>query len=193
MFAEGIAVPPIVATFLRWTWMRAMLHRGYWLVASLYLVVDARLSPAQLVLIGSAQGVVSLVAEIPTGVMADTISRKWSLVISQVLIGLSMVLTGLVTSFPVLVATQMLWGIGWTFASGADVAWITDELGRPDLTAAVLTAYARWQEIGAVTGMLLFGLLAWATGHGTSMVSAGVVMVLLGLSIVGPGFSPTNC
>ncbi len=140
--------------------MRAMLHRGYWLVASLYLVVDARLSPAQLVLIGSAQGVVSLVAEVPTGVMADTISRKWSLVSSQVLIGLSMMLTGLVTSFPALVATQMLWGFGWTFASGADVAWITDELGRPDLTDAVLTAYARWQQIGAVTGMLLFGLLA---------------------------------
>ncbi len=69
MSAEGITVPPIVATFLRWTWMRAMLHRGYWLVASLYLVVDARLSPAQLVLIGSAQGVVSLVTEVPTGVM----------------------------------------------------------------------------------------------------------------------------
>ena len=62
--------------------MRALLQRGYWLVASLYLVVDARLSPAQLVLIGSAQGVASLVAEVPTGVMADTISRKWSLVIS---------------------------------------------------------------------------------------------------------------
>jgi len=43
-------VPDIAATFLRWTWMRAVLHRGYWLVTNLYLIVDAHLSPVQLVL-----------------------------------------------------------------------------------------------------------------------------------------------
>jgi hypothetical protein len=60
----------------------------------------------------------------------------------------------------------------------------------------VLTASARWQEIGAVSGMLLFGLLAWATVRSTSMVSAGIVMVLLGLYIVARfterGFTPTR-
>jgi hypothetical protein len=39
----------LAAMFLRWTGMRAVLHRGYWLVASLYLVVDADLSAFQLV------------------------------------------------------------------------------------------------------------------------------------------------
>jgi hypothetical protein len=83
------------------------------------------LSPFQLVFLGTAQGITSLVFEVPTGVVADTLSRKWSLVISSVLMGSSMVATGLVTAFPALVMTQMAWGIAWTFASGADVAWMT--------------------------------------------------------------------
>src|SRR5689334_14237867 len=51
--------------FIRWTWLRAVLHNGWWLVTSVYLVVDAGLSPAQLVLIGSVQGGFSLVFEVP--------------------------------------------------------------------------------------------------------------------------------
>src|SRR5438874_11633121 len=102
----------IATHFVRWSWLRAALHSGYWLVTSLYLGLDARRSPFQLVLIGVAQGIVSLLFEIPTGVMADTISRKWSLVIFDILLGTSMVITGLVRRFPALLATQRLWGIG---------------------------------------------------------------------------------
>src|SRR6478672_854056 len=69
----------LVAVYLRWIWWRAALHRGWWLVTSVYLVVDARLSPSQLVLIGVAQGVTALVFEIPAGVVADAISRRWAL------------------------------------------------------------------------------------------------------------------
>jgi MFS family permease len=176
--------PDIAAIFLRWAGLRAALHRGYWLVTSLYLVVDAGLSPAELVLIGVAQGIVSLLFEIPTGVVADTISRRWSLIIFHSLVGGSMVVTGLVTSFPALAATQMLWGIAWTFASGADIAWLTDELNRPERTIAVLAAQARWQQIGAAGGMLTLGGLAWATGRGPAVVSAGVMMSLLGLYVL---------
>jgi MFS family permease len=117
--------------YSRWTWCRAVLHRGWWLVTSVYLVVDAHLSASELVLIGVAQSLVALVFEVPAGVVADTISRKWSLVVSHALMGTAMIATGLVTGFGPLVATQMLWGLSWTFASGADVAWITDELDEP--------------------------------------------------------------
>jgi hypothetical protein len=67
--------------------MRAVFHRGYWLVTSLYLVVDANLSAFQLLFIGTAQGLTALAFEIPTGVMADTISRKWSIVMAQLVMG----------------------------------------------------------------------------------------------------------
>lgn len=195
--SERPALGPNIATiFLRWSWLRAALHRGYWLVASLYLVIDAGLSPFQLVFIGVAQGIVALLFEIPAGVIADTISRKWSLVIFHSLVGISMVATGLVTAFPALVATQMLWGIAWTFASGADIAWLTDELNRPERTMAVLTAQGRWEQIGAASGMVGLGALAWATDRSTAMVTAGSMMALLGVYVAArfteQHFTPTR-
>jgi hypothetical protein len=68
--------PDLVAVFSRWIWWRTVLHNGWWLVTSVYLVVDAGLTPSQLVLIGVAQGVIALAFEIPAGVVADTISRR---------------------------------------------------------------------------------------------------------------------
>ena len=176
--------------------MRALCFRGYWLVTSLYLVVVADLSAFQLVFLGTAMELTVLASEIPTGVMADTISRKWSIVISHVLMGAGMLATGLVTAFPALVAAQMLWGFGWTFSSGADVAWITDELDDDLRIGRVLTGRARMQQYGAAGGMVGFGALAWATSLGTSIVVAGSAMVVLGLYVVvrfrEHGFTPTR-
>jgi len=164
--------------------MRAIFHRGYWLVTSLYLVVEADLSAFELVFLGTAQGLTALAFEVPTGVMADTISRKWSVVLSHVVMSAGMLATGLVTDFPALVVTQMLWGLGWTFTSGAEVAWVTDELDRPDRIAGVLTAGARWQQVGAAIGLVGFGALAWATDLATSIVASGLAMLMLGLFVV---------
>src|SRR5918995_1113167 len=91
-------LPDLATTFLRWSFTRGLCARGYWLVASLYLVVVADLSPSELVL-------------------ADTVSRKWSLVLAHVVTGTGMVLAGLVTTFPALALSQALWGLGWAFAS----------------------------------------------------------------------------
>jgi MFS family permease len=186
----------VATTFLRWTFARAIFHRGWWLVTSLYLVVDAELSAFQLVFLGTAQGLTAMAFEVPTGVMADTISRKGSVVVAHLLMGVSMLATGLVTAFPALVATQMLWGLSWTFSSGADVAWLTDELDPPERAAAVLTASARWQEVGAAVGLLGFGALAWGSDLSTAIVVAGVAMLGLGgfvmVAFTEHGFAPTR-
>ena len=174
----------LVAVFLRWLWWRALLHRGWWLVTSVYLVVDADLSPSQLVLIGVAQGLTALVFEVPAGVVADTISRKWSIVVSHLLMGTAMIATGLVTDFGALVATQMLWGLSWTFSSGADVAWITDELDQPTRISVVLMRSGRAQLTGAAAGLVGLGALGSLTQRSTAMVLAGAAMLLLGLYVV---------
>jgi MFS family permease len=164
--------PDLVAVFLRWIWWRALLHKGWWLVTGVYLVVDADLSASQLVLIGAAQGAVALVFEIPAGVVADAISRKWALVASHLLMGTAMIATGLVTDFAPLVATQMLWGLAWTFASGADVAWITDEVDAPTRISVVLMRSGRAQLTGAAVGLVAVGALASLTQRSTAMVLA---------------------
>lgn len=169
---------------MRWTWCRALLHRGWWAVTSVYLVVDAHLPASELVLVGVAQSLAALVFEVPAGVFADTVSRKWSLVISHVLMGNAMLATGLVSGFLPILLTQMLWGLSWNFASGADVAWISDELDDPATVAVVLVRAEQAQLTGTVAGFVGVSGLAWLTRPGTAMVFAGAATLLLGLYVV---------
>lgn len=181
---EPMHSSPVARVYLRWSLLRSLGFRGWWLVVSLYLVVDADLSPFQLVFLGTAMELTVLVCEVPTGVMADTVSRKWSIAVSHVLMGAGMLATGLVTAFPALVVAQMVWGLGWTFSSGADVAWVTDELGEDGRIDRVLTARARMQQYGAAIGMVAFAALAWTTTLSTAIVVGGAGMLLLGVYVV---------
>jgi MFS family permease len=180
--------------FLRWTCVRAAFARGYWLATAVYLVVVAKLTPAELVLIGTFQGITVLIAEVPAGVLADAVSRRLSLVIGHVVMGVGMSMAGVVRSFPLLVVSQCLWGLGWAFSSGADVAWLTDELDRPDVIDRVLVARARWDLLGNAIGIVTFAALAWATTLSTAIVAAGIAMVVLGVVTVTrwpeTGFTP---
>lgn len=170
-------------TFVRWTAVRAVFHRGWWLVTSLYLVVVADLTASELVFYGATMSAVYLVAEVPTGVLADTVSRKWSLVTAHFVMGAGMVMVGLVTAFPLILVTQVLWGLGWTFSSGADVAWVTDELDDPGRSVDVLITASRWEQVGAAAGMIAFGAIAWRVGLGPSIATAGAGMIALGLFV----------
>lgn len=176
--------PDLASAFLRWALFRAALARGWWLATAVYLVVVADLSPFQLILIGVFQGVTVVVAEVPAGVLADGVSRRLVLVLAHVVMGAGMAMTGFVTAFPLLVVANCLWGLGWALSSGADVAWITDELDRPDLIDRVLAAQARRDLLGTALGIVVFGALAWATTLSIAIVVAGLAMIGLGILLV---------
>jgi MFS family permease len=173
----------LVTLFLGWVGVRAVLHNGWWLVTSYYMVVDAQLSPAQLLVIAAAQGVASMIFEVPAGVLADAVSRKWAIVVAHPLMAVAMITTGLFPDFVPLLLAQMLWGISWTFSSGADIAWITDELDQPGLIHRVLTRQARLQLLGAAVGMIGVGGLAALVGRQPAIVAAGVLMLALGAAV----------
>jgi MFS transporter, DHA3 family, tetracycline resistance protein len=174
----------VVTIFFRWLFMRGAFNRGYVLTSGLYFVVGAHLSASQIVFLGTVMSAALVLTDIPTGVWADALGRKRPLVIGHLLLGASMVMTGLVTAVPLLVVTQVLWGLGWAFLIGADVAWITDELAQPQRTARVLTAGTSFGLVGGATGIVAFGVLGWVTSLQTSMVVSGVGMALLGLFVV---------
>ena len=187
--------PAPASAYLRWAATRAALWRGYWQVTAVYLVVVADLSPSALVLIGTAQALTTLVAEIPAGVLADTVSRRRSIVIAQVTTGGGMVMAGLVTTFPLLAASQCLCGLGWAFASGADVAWLADELGQPRAVDRVLATQGRWELLAGPAGMLTFGALAYATALWVAIVVSGAAMLALGAVVARwpeDGFTPRD-
>ncbi|GLV53806.1 hypothetical protein KDH_06570 [Dictyobacter sp. S3.2.2.5] len=160
-----------------------MFHRGYVLTSGLYFVVEAHLSASQIVFLGTIMSATLVLTNIPTGVWADALGRRWPLVIGHLFLAAGMTMTGVVTIFPLIQMTQVLWAIGWAFLTGADVAWITDELDQPHRIACVLTASARWDLVGGATGMIAFGVLSWATSLPTAIVVSGVGMGLLGLFV----------
>ncbi|MEO1059010.1 MAG: MFS transporter [Actinomycetota bacterium] len=186
--------PELARRFLRWTLLRDALARGWWLVTALYLVLVAELTAPQLILIGVFQGITVLVAEVPAGVLADAVSRRLTLVVAHIVMGIGMTTVAFTQSFTLLVVANSLWGLGWALTSGADVAWITDELQRPDLIDAVLSAQGRARLYGAVTGIIVFGVLGSVTTVAFAAAVGGISMVALGLATVRrwpeTGFTP---
>ena len=121
---------------------------------SVYLVSELHLSPLQLVLMGTAMEGAVFLFEIPTGVVADTYSRRLSLVIGYLGTGAAWVAVGLVSAPWLIIALWGVWGFAYTFTSGAEEAWITDEVGVENV-ATVFLRGARYGQAGAVVGLLL--------------------------------------
>src|SRR5260370_28419413 len=99
----------VVKTFVQWTYLRAVFHRGYLLSSGLDVVVDAHLSASHIVFLGTVMSVTLVLSDIPTGVWADTLGRKWPLVIGHLFLATGMAMTGVVTVFPLILVTQVLW------------------------------------------------------------------------------------
>ena len=100
-----------------------------WVVVSVYLVRVLHLSPLQLVLMGTAMEAAVFLGEIPTGVVADTYSRRLSLIIGYVGTGAAWMLLGVFTAPWAIIALWAFWGLAYTFTSGAYQAWLSDEVG----------------------------------------------------------------
>jgi len=151
-------------------------------VASVYSIVEAGLDPLQLVLVGSVLEGTTLLFEVPTGVIADTVSRKRSIVIGLLLTGAAFILWGVVAQFETILAAQVLWGIGYTFTSGADVAWITDEVGEEAARRLYLRA-TQYGYLGAFLGIILSVSLA-SIDLWIPLVTAGIGYAMLGILLI---------
>jgi MFS family permease len=71
-------------------------------------------------------------AEVPTGVLADRIGPKWSIVLALVLQAIGEIWYVFASTFPVFVVIAIIAGLGFAFASGATEALIYDSLPRDD-------------------------------------------------------------
>ena len=122
--------PKAYTVFLFLEAATALLFGVIFTMSSLYQVQTANLSASQLVLVGTALEFSIFVFEIPTGVVADVVSRRLSIIVGVFLIGAGFVLEGALPVFATILLAQVLWGLGYTFTSGATQAWITDEIGE---------------------------------------------------------------
>lgn len=90
------------------------------------------LSLLQVSSIGSIIIVTIFVAEVPTGVIADRIGRKWSVVTAIALQAIGEWLYLFASGYPAFVLIAILAGVGYAFLSGANEALIYDSLPTDD-------------------------------------------------------------
>lgn len=153
---------------------------------SFYEVTVAGLTALQLVLIGTTLEISTFLFEVPTGIVADVYSRRLSIVIGYVLIGLGFLVEGFFPAFGPIVVANVVWGLGYTFTSGAKQAWITDEIGEEQANKLFLRA----ARLGAFAWLLALGIAAWIGAVNTAIpIRVGAIGIVLGgmvLAIIMP-------
>lgn len=162
-------------------------------VISLYEATVAGLTPMQLVLVGTTLEVSAFLFEIPTGVVADVFSRRLSIIIGYLMMGAGFLVEGLFPSFLPILLAQVIWGVGYTFTSGATQAWITDEVGEEKANPLFMRA----ARVGLVASLIGMGVTTFIGANNAAMPiivgAIGVILVGIVLIFIMPetGFNPT--
>ena len=147
-----------------------------WVVLDLYLVRVLQLSPLQLILMGTVMEATIFVCEIPTGVVADTYSRRLSVIVGLLGTGAAVVGVGLSSAAWVAIGLWGFWGLFYTFKSGAYEAWIADEVGAANVGSLFLRGM-RVRFAGSLAGLALcVAIGVW------SLRAAVIVSGLIGLA-----------
>ena len=149
---------------------RALVHRYYtyagiytlaasiiWGINTLFLL-DAGLSVAEVFFANAAFSVGTVLFEIPTGVVADTVGRRASFLLSVlVLAGATFAYVALaaigggVVAFS---AVSVVLGLGYTFYSGAMEAWLVDGVRGLGYDGAMDRIFATGQMIGGAAMLI---------------------------------------
>jgi len=162
-----------------------------------YWVISGRLNPLQLVLLGTVLELSYFLLQLPTGALADLVSRRLCVLAGVFIEGVALIMQGLSPSFANLLAGQAVVGLGAALSDGALEAWIADELpadrseggeGQSEAgsTDHSLTGiYLRGTQLGLVAtmaGSLLSGAIALA-GLKDPLLVAGPLLCLLAVAM----------
>jgi DHA3 family tetracycline resistance protein-like MFS transporter len=155
-----------------------------------YQATVVGLNPMQMVLVGTVLEIVCFLFEMPTGIVADVYSRRLSILIGFVLVGIGFTIEGSIPTLAAVMACQVFWGIGATFLSGAVEAWITDEVGDGQVGPVFLRG-TQVGLIGTMIGIVGAVALGWQSVQ-VPVIAGGIgflgLAVLLALIMPEHGF-----
>jgi len=147
-------------------------------VSMVFMVTVVGLDPLQMVLVGTVLELSAFLFEIPTGIVADVYSRRRSIIIGYFMVGSGYMLLGLFPRFNVILLSQVIWGLGSTFLSGASQAWVSDEIGEERANRSFLIA-SQYGKIGSLIGIVVCIALA------TIDLRLPIILGSLGLVLIG--------
>ncbi len=151
--------PNVFSVYLIIRTASAFLMTTAFATSAIYRFQMAQLSPLQLVLVGTTLELSVFLFEIPTGIVADLRSRRLSILIGYAMIGAGLFLEGSFPLFATILLAQVIWGVGYTFTSGALDAWLADELGEEHLSQTYLRA-TQFSQMASFVGIFVGTALA---------------------------------
>ncbi|KMJ57326.1 hypothetical protein AB685_18185 [Bacillus sp. LL01] len=159
---------------------------------AIYYIKELGLNPLQLILIGTAIELTVIVFESVTGVVADTYSRRLSIIIATFILGAAFLLegsipylgsstlaVGVLSAFGFLLIAEFIRGIGETFLSGADQAWLTDEVGEKSV-AKIFVRTNQLRLIASLAGIIISVALA-SIALNFPYIVGGMLYIFLGI------------
>ena len=151
-------------------------------VNMVYQVEVAHLNPLQLVLVGTVLEATYFVCNVPTGVVADAFSRRWSIIIGVFLTGAGNILQGAFPLFGTIVLSQVVLALGAAFVTGAEEAWIASEVGE-DRIGHVYLRGSQINALGTLVGIVISVVIA-SIQLNLAIITGGALFLLLGLLLV---------
>ncbi|WP_347754649.1 MFS transporter [Agrococcus sp. ProA11] len=171
-----------------------------WGINTLFLL-DAGLTNLEAFAANAFYTVGVLLFEIPTGVVADTLGRRWSYVLGcatlAVTTGLYWLMWVWEAPFWGWALASMLLGLGFTFFTGAVDAWLVDALHATGYEGSLERVFGRSVIVSGgamLVGSVLGGVVAQLTDLGVPfLLRAGVLVVMVvvaGVLMRDLGFTP---
>lgn len=161
-------------------------QRFHFYVHAMALLLLARgLTLAQISLIESIMIFTIFVMEAPTGILADRIGRKWSIICSTVLLMTAEFIFIFARDYGWYVLIALLTGSGFAFASGALEALVYDSLpeeGREDAMKRAMGRVNSWGQIAFVISPIIGALIIGdgAVENFIPAIALTVVALLIG-------------
>ncbi len=151
------------------------------------------ISPARVGLLLASWMIVSVLAEVPTGVIADKMSKKWSLVLGHVMQFLTFTTWLVFANFTGYLIGFVIWGVGEAFLSGAFQAYLYESLDdkHKKTFGKIYSRSSAFTMLAYTTG----SLLAFAIGPRYSLllvlsIAVSAISLLITLSL--PGTRSSN-
>jgi predicted MFS family arabinose efflux permease len=138
------------------------------------------MSPAQIGLALAAWSLTGVALEIPTGALADRLSRRWLLFAAQVFRGGGFLVWALFPGFWGYLIGFMLWGVKSALVSGTFEALLYDELkaeGRPQDYARAIGHAQTGRFAGLMSAALIAAAIAGIGNYALTLVSSASSLV----------------
>ncbi len=163
------------------------------ILASLFLVVDPLIVVyfaikgfgfAELSLALVALFITPVFFEVPTGVVADVFGRKISVILSLLFVGIVLLIIPFISNIFSLTILFFFWGIARTLSTGADQAWIVDNLKNRKQEGLIQEYYVKNRSFNraalVLSGLFAAGLIV--------LFGKNVITNFLGVNLIGYDF-----